>query len=343
MIIYLFLHEFLHLFRYNMNDIRSNMVGMTAMSAWMHFLVDGLCVCCLYLLMAPTDGMQVVKVFAIYNIMAFLTQPLTGLWADYIRNRHWLLLCSAILLTAAVLAAAITVNLLLTAPVAFWGVAVLLGLGNSLFHVWGGKQTAMTTDNDIRALGVFVSSGAFGLAVGGVFCSWLLLFAFLLAFCLMAVIYLRQDIINVAERACTGAKQAQRSFRRAEVWLFIMFIMAFVMGRSLIGETFVAGIEKKAAIVLLIGFISMLGKMAGGWITRTLGIVNALILMLVAVVACFFMNSFGMPVLFAGLFFINCTMPITLYLANVVLKDKEGLAFGLLAAALMPGFLLSLI
>lgn len=343
MIIYLFLHEFLHLFRYNMNDIRSNMVGMTAMSAWMHFLVDGLCVCCLYLLMAPTDGMQVVKVFAIYNIMAFLTQPLTGLWADYIRNRLWLLLCSAILLTAAVLAAALTVNLLLTAPVAFWGVAVLLGLGNSLFHVWGGKQTAMTTDNDIRALGVFVSSGAFGLAVGGVFCSWLLLFAFLLAFCLMAVIYLRQDIRSVAKRACTGAKLAQRSFRRAEAWLFIMFIMAFVMGRSLIGETFVAGIEKKAAIVLLIGFISMLGKMAGGWIARTLGIVNALILMLVAVVVCFFMDSFGMPVLLAGLFFINCTMPITLYLANVVLKDKEGLAFGLLAAALMPGFLLSLI
>jgi Na+(H+)/acetate symporter ActP len=34
-------------------------------------------------------------------------------------------------------------------------------------------------------------------------------------------------------------------------------------------------------------------------------------------------------------------MPITLYLANVVLKGKEGLAFGLLAAALIPGYLLA--
>ena len=50
-----------------------------------------------------------------------------------------------------------------------------------------------------------------------------------------------------------------------------------------------------------------------------------------------------MPALLIGLFFINCTMPVTLYLANVVLKGREGLAFGLLAAALMPGFLLSLI
>ena len=47
--------------------------------------------------------------------------------------------------------------------------------------------------------------------------------------------------------------------------------------------------------------------------------------------------------LFLGLFMINCTMPVTLYLANVVLKGKEGLAFGLLAAALMPGYLLAFV
>jgi hypothetical protein len=34
-------------------------------------------------------------------------------------------------------------------------------------------------------------------------------------------------------------------------------------------------------------------------------------------------------------------MPVTLYLANVVLPKHEGLAFGLLAAALIPGYLLA--
>ena len=38
---------------------------------------------------------------------------------------------------------------------------------------------------------------------------------------------------------------------------------------------------------------------------------------------------------------VNCTMPITLYLANVVLAGREGLAFGILAAALIPGYLLA--
>jgi hypothetical protein len=37
----------------------------------------------------------------------------------------------------------------------------------------------------------------------------------------------------------------------------------------------------------------------------------------------------------------NCTMPVTLFLANDVLPGREGLAFGLLAAALIPGYLLA--
>ena len=43
-----------------------------------------------------------------------------------------------------------------------------------------------------------------------------------------------------------------------------------------------------------------------------------------------------------GIFAINCTMAVTLWLANVVLKGREGLAFGLLAAALIPGWLLAI-
>ncbi|MBQ6378613.1 MAG: hypothetical protein IJJ56_07445 [Prevotella sp.] len=45
--------------------------------------------------------------------------------------------------------------------------------------------------------------------------------------------------------------------------------------------------------------------------------------------------------LLLGIFLMNCTMPITLYLANLLLPKREGLAFGLLAAALIPGWLLA--
>ncbi|MDE7162075.1 MAG: hypothetical protein K2N65_04870, partial [Anaeroplasmataceae bacterium] len=44
-----------------------------------------------------------------------------------------------------------------------------------------------------------------------------------------------------------------------------------------------------------------------------------------------------------GICFFNFSMPITLYYANCLLKKKEGLAFGLLAAVLMPGYLLGML
>ena len=71
--------------------------------------------------------------------------------------------------------------------------AVLLGFGNSLFHVWGGKQVIVTYGNDMPALGLFVSTGALGLSLGVVFYSWFLLQAFLLVLCLLAVAYVGMD------------------------------------------------------------------------------------------------------------------------------------------------------
>jgi len=80
-----------------------------------------------------------------------------------------------------------------------------------------------------------------------------------------------------------------------------------------------------------------------------MGVVRAFIFMLIAVAACMGGVALvgGEPALplsslrITGLWLVNCTMPITLYWANAVMRDREGLAFGLLAAALMPGYLLA--
>jgi hypothetical protein len=62
---------------------------------------------------------------------------------------------------------------------------------------------------------------------------------------------------------------------------------------------------------------------------------------LVVVSGCLLCRSSERYVMLTGLFAVNCTMPVTLYWANGLLKGREGLAFGLLAAALIPGYLLS--
>ena len=105
-------------------------------------------------------------------------------------------------------------------------VAVLLGAGNSLFHVWGGKQTVVKTGNDIRALGVFVSTGALGLAVGLVFFSWALLYGLLLAIMALAVIYVRWD--NGESMPVTDFTVRSSWFTPVRIWTLVVALMLFV-------------------------------------------------------------------------------------------------------------------
>lgn len=318
--------------------------AITLISAAMHFLVDGLCLCTLYLMSPSFEAWNLAGIFMTYNLLAFLTQPLTGHLADRIHQKHWMLLVAILMLTAGVASASATLHLWHhNAALGMLPTAILLGTGNSFFHTWGGKQVAMKTHNDIRALGVFVSTGAFGLAIGAVFCSWTLLFAFLLALSLLAMAYLAIDFMHDTLSQDTKGTTGTATSYGNDKWHFgktvaigaIVILMLLVMLRSWVGGDFTAAIEKNDSLILAIGAIAMLGKMAGGWISRWMGIVRAMVAVLVVTLACLLCQDVHFAIALVGLFAINCTMPVTLYLANEVLADREGLAFGLLAAALV--------
>ena len=334
------------------------LIGITTV---MHFLMDGLCMCCLFLLATAYSDYWgaygdrlILGAILTYNVLAFMSQPLTGLMADRMTQRHWLLLSSALLLTVAVAMASLPVK-------AEWLlilVAVGLGAGNSLFHVWGGKQTVVKMGNDMRALGVFVSTGALGLAVGAVFGSWALMYGMLLAFVVMAIAYVRWDEAGDTGGHDTGGQASLCSASCAQdgasprvsgvaamtpvtIWTLVVALMLCVCYRSFAGEVLSSGITKSQSLILIIGAVAMLGKMAGGWIARWMGILPSVMVILAGVALCFLFRSNLVWVLLLGIFLMNCTMPITLYLANLLLPKREGLAFGLLAAALIPGWLLA--
>ena len=323
-----------------------------------HFLVDGLCVCCLFLLARAYGdsfaaygdrlGMEAVLM---YSVLAFVSQPLTGMMADGLKARHWLLVVSSLLLTLAVAVASLIALLMTEALKVMEGatgewllmlVAVLLGAGNSFFHVWGGKQTVVFMGNDMRALGVFVSTGALGLSVGFVCCSWVLLYALLLAVVALAIVYLRSEECGMwSEEWGVRSEVAPRSLSPLSAWTAVVLLMLFVAYRSFTGEVFSRGITKSQTLILVIGAVSMLGKMAGGWIAHCVGILLSMAVVLAGVGLCLLFRGDSVAVLLMGIFLMNCTMPVTLFLANDVLPGREGLAFGLLAAALIPGYLLA--
>ena len=222
-------------------------------SSVQHFLVDGLCICCMYLLadmycngFGAYGNRLSMGCILLYNVLAFMSQPLTGLMADRMQHRHWLLLWSSLFLTLAVgcasLLSMMSLGTMGDAAVEWMLilVAVLLGAGNSLFHVWGGKQTVVKTGNDIRALGVFVSTGALGLAVGLVFFSWTLLYGLLLAIMALAVIYVRWD--NGESIPVADFTVQSNWFTPTRIGALVVALMLFVGYRSFAGEVFSKGI-----------------------------------------------------------------------------------------------------
>ena len=57
-----------------------------AIAALQHFLVDALCVCCLYMLAATRPLADLLSLFILYNVLAFLTQPRTGYVVDRLKH-----------------------------------------------------------------------------------------------------------------------------------------------------------------------------------------------------------------------------------------------------------------
>lgn len=320
-----------------------------SLATLLHFLVDGLCACCLYLMVQPKTMSELAGLFLTYNLLAFTTQPLTGWWTDRLRRLHWALLLAIALLTAAV----ILLMIVQFSPEGTtkwqtpccWLVAILLGLGNSFFHVWGGKTTVLVAGNDMRALGIFVSTGAVGLVVGVTYARWWLAAGMLLLIALIGAFVIRIPVINTKHvqgkvfRLNTNHLQLPKT---GEIWLIP--ILLFVLIRSFVGESLPSNLEKDSTMLFLLAGTAMIGKAGGGWVARRWGVATSIVACVGVAVACLLWAISGtnrlLPV-FIGVLTINFTMPMTLYLANRVLPGREGLAFGLLAAVLVPGYMLA--
>lgn len=350
----------------------------TALLTALHLLVDGMCACSVFMLQGALTGVGVAVLFVTYNVLAFMTQPFVGMWMD--RRRPgvmclWaavlLLLSGGLLTTLYPLFATDVAEMAISAEVAelvlLAVVAVLLGMGNSLFHVFGGKCVTESTVNDPRHLGFFVSSGALGLALGGTWHSLTLMGA--LAVAMVGVVALFQrcvlglqacslpcdqsqgttDAEPTAATSVTASAQESTSVTAsaqegasAAAPALLLFMLLLVFGRSFVGNIRPESVQDVAYYAAIAGVLAFVGKASGGFVARRVGVWTTLTAVLMVSGVCLLLS--GLHWVFAVLMVlaINLSMPLTLHLANRSMPQRAGFAFGALAFMLIPGHALSL-
>ena len=283
-----------------------------------HLLVDAVCAAALF---GPLKGQEdLTALILLYNTLAFSTQCLVGLAADRI-GKHRISAAAAMLCVAA--------GFFLPLPALLR--VMLIGLGNSVFHVAAGTETMINSGGKAAPLGVFVAPGAIGIAVGTLFPALGPVLAGLLILAAAASLLVKAPVQPAVKRP--GA--APRSPLAA-----VLLLTAAVSVRAVGGASVSFPWQTGPLLILLATGCVFAGKFAGGFLCDRVGAGWAAWLSVpLAAVLITFCETWMAPSLL-GQFALNLTMPITLWLLYCAMPKNPGFAFGMAASALWPGTLL---
>ncbi|MCM1577720.1 MAG: hypothetical protein NC078_02820 [Ruminococcus sp.] len=303
---------------------------MTAAYSVAHFFVD--MACAFIIFRSVYDGRGEILLY--YNFCAFALQMPLGVLFDRYGRGH---LGAAA--GCALIGAAYPFMSLMGANIM---AAVMLGVGNALFHLGGGVYV-LDEYKSSGALGVFVSPGAVGLYLGTVWGKGTKVLPAVMMWVMFiwgAALFLLPKVLRLEDTAGSPAKftESPGKMPKGAVTALVMFTAVVVL-RSFGG--FTVSLPWKAALqgaALAAVAATALGKAAGGYASDIFGkkAAAAVSMGLAAVLYIFSGN------IIAGLFAVflfNMTMPITLRAAADIMKGGRGFSFGLLTFGLFLGYI----
>ena len=282
-----------------------------------HFAVDGICGATLASCVVNELHLEsIIYCFGIYNLIAFGSQFLFG----YLLDKRTIFLPYAPIFSLMLLGLGTVSALGVLSQV------ILLGLGNSIFHVSVGSQVLRRWEN-YKELGIFVSSGAIGLALG------LNLFVdekiFLLIYVsITAIIFIRDKKVSALE---SNENSPQKIFNlpMSVGFVCIILLLGCVVLRSF------GGSNTSTEYVMLFPCVFAVGKILGGICCDKLGCKNTIGVIFIIGFLSLQWNG-TLPAVILTLAF-NMTMPLTLRLVHWCNPAYPAMMFGLAAGCLLPG------
>ncbi len=262
--------------------------------------------------------------FLLYNFIAFGLQMIIGAYCDKNRN-----------IPMGALGAFTVLFALLIAKFSPWAALVITALGNAAFHVGGGIDSLVNSGGKLSRGGIFVSTGALGVALGtfaGKAEAFVLLPVFLITVSGVASLSAHKKCPVSGNCEITGTLN-----KNLGIWAVLGLCLLSVFVRSFGGNALPADWKTTEFAVFMAAFAAFLGKFLGGILAdrfgaKTVGIIS-LLLSLPFIV-------FGKEVMLLsviGIILFNIQMPITLGICAESLPENPGLAFGLTTLALLLG------
>ena len=296
---------------------------MLAIFTALHFLVDGICAAAMaaYAVQEPLLA-PIVYYFGLYNAIAFGTQWLTGCLFD--KKENWM--------RYAFLFVLVTLGLGTQAALGIKAQTLLLGIGNSVFHVAAGSLV-LRRYTTYKELGIFVSSGAVGLALGLNCIVGPYPFLFVCAV-LCAVATKRLWHMEIPGAGDSVSPEPVNGNVPTVPLCWLTGICLVLLLGCIVLRGFGSG-GAASPYVMLFPCVFAAGKVLGGIICDRAGYRNTILFIFLLSFIALQLSGLVASVLLVLAF--NMTMPLTLRLVHWCKPRYPGMMFGLAAGCLLPG------
>ena len=298
-----------------------------AVYTFSHFTVDFCCFFTLFSwLSSGTHSIQTVTLgFFVYNVIAFGLQPVIGYLYDTYRK-----------IPVEIIGFPLLIAGLLSMPAAALSIS-LIGLGNAFFHIAGGVDSLRNSSGKMARSGVFVSSGALGVAFGslagktGSLPVFIPIGVLLLCLVLLYTCYQnrlkKEDSVVVFSIVEPGIQPG----------MIILLAAVSIMIRSFAGSVLPTEWRTTTLLFAFPAIGAFLGKFTGGFLADSIGAGKAAVFSLLVSTVLLALGYVNPWIYLTGVIFFNISMSVTLCAIASVLPLNPGLAFGITTLALLCG------